>query len=315
MIRKEEFYYHSHDKQTKIHAIRWEPEGEPRAVLQIIHGMVEYIDRYDAFARYMAERGFVVVGHDHLGHGKSVNSPEDLGYFAEKDGNRVVLKDIHRLRKLTQVNYPKLPYFMLGHSMGSFLLRQYLLRGGDTLSGAIIMGTGDQPRLVLQAGRLLCRMMAGVKGWRYRSRLVDSMAFGGYNKKFAKEGHDKSWLCGDVSVVEAYEADELCSFVFTLNAYYNMMSGIYELKQAQNLRRMPRELPLLLVAGDEDPVGNFGKSVSALYEQYKALGLKKVEKKLYHKGRHEILNDKDKAQVFADIEKWLLQKLKEAEQR
>lgn len=308
-MRKEEFYYASHDKLTKIHAVRWEPEGEPRAVLQLIHGMVEYVDRYDHFARYMTERGFVVVGNDHLGHGKSVNSEDDLGFFAEENGNRVVLQDIHRLRKLTQVRYPGLPYFMLGHSMGSFLLRQYLLRDGRTLSGAVIMGTGNQPGFILQAGCMICRAMAGVKGWRYRSGLVHFMAMGSYNKKFKAEGRKSSWISSDAAVVEKYEGDALCSFEFTLNAYYNMMTGMYELTKKENLERMPRDLPLFLVSGRDDPVGGFGKSVEDLYRQYIELGMTDVKVKLYDRDRHEVLNEKDKDTVFEDLGKWFSQRL------
>lgn len=309
MVRKEEFYYNSQDKLTKIHAVRWLPEGEPRAVLQIIHGMVEYVNRYDGFAGYMAEQGFVVVGNDHLGHGMSVNSDEDLGYFAEKHGNQIVLKDIHRLKKLTQVKFPHLPYFILGHSMGSFLLRQYLLRYGDSLSGAVIMGTGNQPKIVLRAGRILCRLIAKFKGWRYRSPLVDSMAFGSYNKKFRDEGYEVSWLTKDTEVVEAYLADKWCTFKFTLNAYYNMMTGMYELLKEDNLQRMPKNLPLFLVSGRDDPVGNFGRAVDALYEQYIALGMTNVRRKLYDSDRHEILNEKDRETVFADLGQWFNQQL------
>lgn len=312
MVRKEEFYYDSQDKLTKIHAVRWVPEGKPRAVLQIVHGMVEYVDRYDHFARYMAEHGFVVVGNDHLGHGLSVNSDEDLGYFAEKHGNQIVLKDIHRLKKLTQVKFPHLPYFILGHSMGSFLLRQYLLRYGDSLSGAVIMGTGNQPKLILRAGRILCRLIAKAKGWRYRSPLVDSMAFGSYNKKFRNEGCEVSWLTKDREIVKAYQSDKLCTFKFTLNAYYNMMTGMYELLKEDNLQRMPKDLPLFLVSGRDDPVGDFGRSVDGLYEQYIALGMTNVKRKLYDRDRHEILNEQDKETVFEDLRQWFDQQLETA---
>ena len=160
---KKEFYYPSKDGITQIHAVEWIPEGEVKAVLQICHGMVEYIERYHEFAAFLAEHGIYVVGPDHLGHGKSVTGPEKLGFFFEQDGNACVIADIHKLRVQTTEKYPTVPYFMLGHSMGSFLLRQYLGIYSQGLSGAIIMGTGKQPSLVLAAGKLVCKMIAAVK--------------------------------------------------------------------------------------------------------------------------------------------------------
>ena len=152
-MEKTEFYYPSGDGHTEIHAIEWRGEGQIKAVLQVCHGMVEYIERYEAFASYLTDRGFVVVGHDHLGHGKSVADEEDYGYFPKESGNEYVVGDIHTLRRKTEKKYPGIPYFMLGHSMGSFLLRQYLLFYAEGLSGAVIMGTGYQPLPILMLGR------------------------------------------------------------------------------------------------------------------------------------------------------------------
>ena len=186
-VVKNEFYYPSKDGTTQIHAIEWIPEGKVVAVLQMCHGMVEHIDRYDEFARFLAEKGYYVVGHDHLGHGKSVTSKDKLGFFHESKGNTYVIGDIHHLRKITKKKYKDVPYFMLGHSMGSFLLRQYLGLYGDGISGAIVMGTGSKSNLLLTAGKVLCRIIAFGRGWEYRSKLVNNMAFGGFNKKFSQE--------------------------------------------------------------------------------------------------------------------------------
>ena len=160
MARKEEFYFTSSCGTTKIHAVRYIPEGNITAILQITHGMVEYIERYEDFALFMASKGFLVTGHDHLGHGKSINSKEEWGYFAKEDGNKAVLYDIYQLTQITKEAYPNLPYFLLGHSMGSFYTRQYLCQFGQELDGAIVMGTGCQPLALVKSGMLLIQIIS-----------------------------------------------------------------------------------------------------------------------------------------------------------
>ncbi len=302
---KQEFTYLSKDQKTKIHAIEWIPANEVVGILQMCHGMVEYIDRYDAFATYLASKGYYVVGHDHLGHGQSVVSEDKLGYFADVKGNDCVIGDIHELRLLTEKKYPDVPYFMLGHSMGSFLLRQYLGIYGADLAGAIIMGTGEQPSAVLGAGKMMCKLIAGMKGWHHRSTFINNMAFGSYNKKFAEEGSENAWLSRNKENVEKYEADPLCGYLFTVNAYYNMFDGMSKMNRQEKAGVLPKDLPILFVAGAEDPVGNFGKSVENLYKAYKKSGNCDVELKLYKDDRHEILNEVDKDIVYEDILNWI----------
>ena len=302
---KQEFYYPSKDGRTKIHAIEWIPEGEVSAVLQICHGMVEYIDRYDEFARFLNENGYYVVGHDHLGHGQSVVSEDKLGFFHESKGNACVIEDIHYLRKFTQKKYPDVPYFMLGHSMGSFLLRQYIGLYGNGLAGAIVMGTGSKSDFILAVGKLVCRIFAFVKGWEYRSDLVNSMAFGGFNKKFAHETTGSNWLSRNPVNAQNYAKDPLCNFVFTVNAYYQMFCGIQAVNRQERNEKVPKTLPIFFVAGKEDPVGNFGKSVENIYKNYKSCGIQDVSIKLYEKDRHEILNEVDRRIVFEDLLRWM----------
>ncbi len=297
---KKEFYYPSKDGITQIHAVEWIPEGDVKAVLQICHGMVEYIERYHEFAEFMEKHGIYVVGHDHLGHGKSVVSDEKLGYFGEPKGNSYVIADIHKLRVQTVEKYPNVPYFMLGHSMGSFLLRQYLGLYSRGLSGAIVMGTGKQPNAVLAVGKFVCKMIASVKGWDYRSKFVNSFAVGGYEKKMGL-----AWISRNPENVEKYGADPLCSFMFTVNAYYHMFSGIQKMNEQEKEGKTIKTLPIFFVAGKEDPVGNYGKSVESVYRQYKAAGYQDIEMKLYEKDRHEILNETDREIVFDDILNWL----------
>lgn len=303
-MKKEHFKYQSNDGVTQIHAIRWEPDGEIKAILQISHGMVEFIDRYHDFAVYLARRGIMVVGNDHLGHGDSVQSEEYYGFFAQKDGNKTLLKDIHKLRTIMQKNYPEIPYYLLGHSMGSFLARQYICLYGKGLAGAVIMGTGYQPRIATQTGMFLSKMMAKFRGWDYRSTLVDSMAFGSYNKKFRAEG-EKAWLSRNPQNVKAYMAEKRCSFVFTLNGYYNLFYSIYTLSYRDYLEKMPKDLPVFFVAGEDDPVGQYGRGVRKVYSEFQELGMKNVTCKLYPKDRHEILNELDRETIFEDIYQWI----------
>lgn len=308
-MEKKEFFYKSSDEVTKIHAIMWEPEGEVRAILQISHGMVEHIERYDEFASYLTKKGFLVVGNDHLGHGKSVQKDDDHGFFHETKGNEYVIKDIHKLRWWTQKNYPDLPYFMLGHSMGSFLLRQYLTQYSKGLSGAVIMGTGYHGMAELQMGQILCKIIAKVKGQRYRSTLVNQLGIGGYNRHFRPSETGKDWVTSDPEKLRAYVEDPFCNFTFTVNGYYHMFEGMKTLAKKENIYKIERELPVFFVSGEDDPVGGFGKGVRKVYQKYIDAGMQDVEIKLYRDDRHEILNEKDRAQVYEDLALWMLEKI------
>ena len=303
-MMKKDFYYLSRDGKTQIHAIEWIPESEVRGILQICHGMVEYIERYEEFASYMCEHGYCVVGHDHLGHGKSINTEADYGYFPEQDGNRFVIGDIQQLRVMTEKEYPNLPYLMLGHSMGSFLLRQYLTMYGEGLAGAVIMGTGYQPMAVLVAGQLLCRITALFKGWRYRSKFVDNLSFGGFNKRFEPSETARDWVTSDRKLRRKYVEDPLCMFRFTLGGYYQMFEGMKVLARKESIERIPKDLPILFTAGMDDPVGAFGKNVKKVYKKYKDAGIEKTAIKLYAGSRHEILNETNREQVYEDLYSW-----------
>ena len=305
MAHKEDFYFNSASGTTKIHAVRYIPDGEIRAILQISHGMVEYVERYEAFALYLNSKGILVTGNDHLGHGKSINSRDELGYFAKEDGNHAVLYDLYQLTQITKEKYPGIPYFLLGHSMGSFYVRQYLCEFGHELDGAIIMGTGCQSLALVQTGRLLTSLIALFKGWHYRCEFVNNMAFGSYNKKFEPARTSKDWLSKDEAIVDKYVADEYCNFIFTLNAYYNMFIGISRLYNKKLLSQMPKSLPVFFVAGEDDPVGDFGKGVLKAVDMFKNTGMQNVKVKLYPTDRHEILNETDFRQVYDDLYTWL----------
>ena len=307
--RKERFTFPSSDGLTTIHGITWKPEGEVKAILQICHGMVEYVDRYDEFARYLADRGILVIGHDHLGHGASVVDEDHLGYFGEPDGNKCVIRDIHALRRTTQKVYPNVPYFMLGHSMGSFLLRQYLTMRSAGLAGAIIMGTGDMPYALLEAGQAMCRTIANRRGWMYRSEFVNQMGIGSYNKQFEPSESTKDWVTSDNEKRAAYEADPLCSYTFTINGYYQMFEGMKVLTRKNAMDKILKGLPVIFVSGAQDPVGACGEGVTKVYQKYVAAGLTDVQMKLYADDRHEILNETDRQQVYAELYAWLEERI------
>ena len=301
---KREFTYPSKDGRTQIHGIEWIPEGDVRGVVQIAHGMVEFVGRYDRFARVLAEHGFYVTGNDHLGHGKSVTGESELGYFAKQNGNLCVIADMHHLREKTVRTYPDVPYFLFGHSMGSFQVRKYIEMHGEGLAGAVIMGTGYQPKQTLNAGILLTNILAKTKGDHHRSNLVNNMALGSYNKSFEPARTPADWLTRDEAIVDAYVAEPLCQFIFTVNGYNNLFRGMRYAQEPQNLAKIPKDLPVLVVSGAKDPVGNFGKGPEQVAQSYRETGIRDVTCKLYPEDRHELLNELDKETVDGDILSW-----------
>ena len=304
-MTKERFTYPSKDGKTVIHGSRWIPEGQIRGILQIIHGMVEHIGRYDEFACFMAQNGYLVTGHDQLGHGDSLTAESERGYFAKEQGGRILIEDIHTLRRMTEKAYPDADYFMLGHSMGSFLLRRYLTVYGQGLAGAVIMGTGSQPKAALTLGRGVCRLLAGIFHWHHRSRLITALAFGKNYRKFAGLKDGTTWLSKNAENIKAYKESPKCGFTFTLNGYDVLFETIQYIQDEENLKKTPKQVPLFLVSGQDDPVGDFGKGVRQVWEMYKKAGVADIKVKLYQNDRHEILNELDRDQVYRDLLCWI----------
>ena len=307
-MKTTEFTFLSQDGKTPIHAVRWEPDdGKWIAVLQITHGMVEYIQRYAAFAEYLTQHGFLVVGHDHLGHGKSVSDTVELGYFSDQNPSDVVVADIHQLRQKTQKENPGLPYFMLGHSMGSFMLRKYLARYGKGLSGAIIMGTGYIAPTTNRMGLSVVRLLTVLMGAHHRSPLVQKFINGPSYRGFDTTGKDpaKSWLSRDTEMVRKYYADPYCTFTFTLNGFRGLFEAAQFACKPENANRIPKALPLLLVSGGNDPVGDHGTGVELVYQMYQEAGIQDLDCILYEGARHEVLNEVNRAQVYEDLYRWL----------
>jgi len=301
----EEFYYNSQDGRTKIRALKWVPETEIKAVLQISHGMLEHMERYDEFACYMADNGVLVIGNDHLGHGRSVNNEEDRGFFSDEDGYNVLIEDMHSLMTKTKEKYQDIPYFLLGHSMGSFLTRYFITVYGKEIDGAIIMGTGQQQNELIKFGLFLTEFMAKFKGWNYRSRFVNYLVLGSNNNEFKPTRTKCDWLTRDDRIVDEYLADKRINFIFTLNGFNNLFKIMMKMSEKERLSNIPEDISIFFVSGKKDPVGDFGKGVNKSYQIFKALGMKNVSIKLYEEYRHEILNELDREQVYEDILSWI----------
>ena len=309
-IMKDEFYYPSKDGNTEIHTIEWKPQGEVRAVVQLSHGMVEYINRYDDFATFLCQQGIYVVGNDHLGHGKSVQSKSEYGFFDEKYGNTCVIGDMHTLRQSTKKKYPDVPYFMLGHSMGSCLLRQYIQLYGNGLQGVVIMGTAaERTNLELELGRAVCKGIATFRGWHYRSKWVDQMVNGPFCRKFHPSTTRADWITSDKDKLAEYVTDPLCSFMFTVNGYYHMFGGLKQIQKKESISMIPKNLSIFMVSGMEDPVGKFGQGVKNIYDKYRKAGIKDVTLKLYEGDRHELLNEQDREQIYEDLYQWFNERI------
>lgn len=302
------FTYLSADDRTTVHAVKWTPDnGVYHAILQITHGMVEYIERYIPFAEFLTQKGYMVVGHDHIGHGASVSDRKDWGYFCENNPSDVLISDMHKLRNLIQQENPRVPYFMLGHSMGSFLLRKYLAFHNENLRGAIIMGTGFIPGKVTKLGLWLTDMMGKCKGIRYRSKLLTGLIQGPAYKNFDTTGvhPEKSWLTKDVEIVKKYYKDPCCTYMFTVNGYRGLFEAVQFSCNPDNMKKIPVKLPIFIVSGTDDPVGNMGKGVMKVYRLFEDGGSLDVTYQLYKNDRHEILNETDKEIVFSDLLAWM----------
>ena len=302
------FTFLSNDGKTAVHAVKWMPEdGMAKAILQIAHGMVEFIERYTVFAEFLTSKGYMVVGHDHIGHGASVASKEDWGYFCEGNPSDILIEDMHKLRTLIQEEYSELPYFMLGHSMGSFMLRKYLTFHPEKLRGAIIMGTGFIPQMLTSVAMGLTACVANLRGSRHRSKLIQSLAFSADYKAFDMTGEhpENSWLTKDVNIVNTYYNEPRCTYMFTVNGYKGLFEAIHFCCNPENTAKIPKKLPLFIVSGEQDPVGGLGKGVKQVYDMYKKSGALDVTYKLYENDRHEILNETDKQVVFEDILAWM----------
>ena len=292
----------------KIHGCKWMPEGEPKAVLQIVHGIAEFVERYDAFANYLTGLGFLVVAEDHMGHGQSINEDGIQGYFHGGWFNAVA--DTYQLLQDTRKEYPDLPYILFGHSMGSFMARTILCKYPDSgISAAVICGTGWQPTFALP---VLLKVVNGIckkTGETIPSEKLQGMVFGSYNSRVEHPRTPFDWLSRDKEVVDAYIAHPLCGFTASCGLLRDMMTGIYYIQQPKHLALMRKDLPVFFIAGGDDPVGSYGKGIRQCADAFRKVGMTDVSVRIYPLCRHEILNEINKEEVFADVLLWLEQLL------
>ncbi len=300
-MKKQSVTFASGNGQDSICGYWYEPEGPVRAVLQISHGMCEYIERYEPFIEYMTERGVAVCGNDHLGHGKGARA---LGQFAEKNGRAYLVRDLYSMTERAKERWAGAPYFLLGHSMGSFVARQYTVKYGWALDGVIYMGTSGKNPLNW-AGIALTNMLGVCKGKKARSRLIDKLAFGSYNKRIEKPMGEDDWLSRDVEVVRSYGKDPLCKFTFTIGAYHELFKLLRGVSGKGWAQQVPQRLPILLISGEADPVGQYGKGVRQVAGWLRQTGHEDVSLVLYPGARHEVLNETNRAEAYQDVAAWM----------
>ena len=304
-----EFYYTSSTGRNQIRAKMCTPDATPKSVVQIAHGIAEHIDRYEDFMRFLAENGFVAVGNDHLGHGKSIARLEEQGIFAENNGWNYVVEDMKKLREQVREQFPNIPYVFFGHSMGSFLTRTFLILHPDLYDAAILSGTGHQSAALVNGGYLAAELMTKLKGPHASGQALNDMAFGSYCKRIENPRTPFDWLSRDNETVDKYIADPLCGFVCKTSLYRDMMGGLKFLTNQKNIDKMNKTLPIYFMSGAEDPVGDYGAGVETAYKAFCRAGLKDVMIRLYPGGRHEMLNELNRNEVMQDILNWLNERI------
>ena len=292
----------SDDRELKAYV--W-PVENPIAILQLVHGMMEYSARYNHFAEWLAERGIAVYSCDHSGHGLSASSPEDLGYFDRRGGWKKVVRDVRDFTSLIKTKNPGLPVFLLGHSMGSILARDYMIRFGPEVDGYILSGTLEQPCLIGYFGIALAECLQFIKGPKHRGRIFTNLGYGRYNSSFKPVRTDFDWLCSDPEIVDRYISDPLCGKPSTVSFYKDFLKGSLFVGQMHNIRKILPQIPVLLFSGEQDPVGNFGRTVHQVEWKFRRAGLINISVKIYPTGRHEMLNEKNREKVYEDVYNWI----------
>ena len=305
-----EVTFHSKNETDNIHGYIYEPKDAPvRGIVQLSHGMIDYVGRYEALAEYLTARGLVFAGNDHVGHGKSAKRPEDLGYFPGKNGVTYIVRDLHTMNKILRERYPTAPIVMLGHSMGSFLSRLYVEKYPHSVQGHIIHGTSG-PVGAVPMGRAVVAIISALRGDRHRSGLLAKLAFSGYNSKFPSSEGKNAWLTREVELVADRDTDPFTSFTFTTSGYRQLFRMLGECNSKKWFRSYPKNMPTLIMSGDMDPVGQYGKGPRYVYKHLLLEGCTAVGKKMYEGARHELFNETCRAEAFADIDAFVTSLIK-----
>lgn len=287
----------------------WQTDAPCRGVIQLVHGMAEHIARYDRLARALCAAGYTVAGHSHLGHGEDAREDE-LGFFGRKDGWDHLVEDVHAAHEMLLKRFPGQRFAILGHSMGSFVTREYLLRYGGDLTAAVICGTGWFPGPLCSVARAAAALCGAFGGWKKPAPLVDRLMSKDNNKAFAPARTPFDWLSRDTAEVDKYMADPRCGFLFTARGYYDMFTGLKSLSRLHRLAALPGDLPVLFISGDADPIGTQGKGVSTVAQQFRDAGVRDVTVRLYPGARHELFNETNRDEITAELIDWLNRHMK-----
>lgn len=291
----------------QIFTYKWLPDNAStiKGVVQIAHGMAEHAVRYERFADALTKAGYAVCANDHRGHGKTAGTQDKVGYFADENGWRKVVDDMHTLTGLIKKEFPKLPVFLFGHSMGSFLSRHYAMIYGKELTGIILSGTGGDPGAIGKVGFFIAKMDAKLHGKKAKSKIMNMLSFGAFNNAFKPNRTEYDWLSRDNVEVDKYIDDPWCGAVFTAGFFCDMLGGLGYINKKENIAKIPKNLPFYLFSGSKDPVGANTKGVTQVCDTLKGAGLGDVTLKFYQDGRHEMLNEINREEVFRDVIAWL----------
>lgn len=288
-----------------VSAVAYYPEVDPvRAVVLVCHGMVEHIGRYRDFMLFLAHHGIAALGHDQLGHGKTAPDPASLGYFAHQDGYQSLIRDMHQTCRIAENMFPGCARFLLGHSMGSLVARLYSVKYPDTISGAVYLGTPG-PNTLTGVGMMLAQHTVRKAGKFSRPQLLQKMTLGDMNKRFTPVRTPKDWLTREETQVDRYIADPLCDFTFTAQGFADLFCMLEIVNSRKWAVSYPKGLPTLILSGDCDPVGNFGRGVLQVYNSLLAAGAEDLTFQLYEGARHELLNETNREEVYGDILGWI----------
>ncbi|WP_067727160.1 alpha/beta hydrolase [Oceanobacillus damuensis] len=298
----ENSYWLAMDDQVEIYVKKWHDDNkEPKAIIQLAHGMAEHIHRYDAFATYLVQQGFTVFGNDHRGHGRTGEKQGIQGYFADRDGFFKATNDLFAITKHIKANNPETPIFLIGHSMGSFMVRNYIQSHSDIIDGAVLLGTGYYPKAVALAGKSLAALLPPKE----ESKLMNRLAFGSNNNRISERLSGFDWLSRDESIVEEYIHDPFSGFIPTGRFFHDLLTGVLSMQNKQQNQSIRKDLPLFLVSGDADPIGNYTKGIWKTARIYQKAGLQNITVMIYTDGRHELLNEITREDVFDTLCKWL----------
>ena len=305
-MKSDDFKFITEDK-TEIFTYKWLPDDDKniKAAVQIVHGMAEHAARYGEFAEFLTENRFAVYADDHRGHGKTAGSLDCVGSFAEKDGWNLVVNDEFELTRIIKKENPGLPVYLLGHSMGSLIIRDFIFKHSDYINGAVLSGTSCDPGILAIFGKLVAKWQIRQNGFKAKSPLLDKLSFGKFNSYFKPNRTPFDWLSTNDENVDRYIADPYCGSVFSAGFFYDLIYGVKKVNLFKNIEKVPKNLPILLISGEKDPVGDFTKGVMKVFNDYKKAEITDLNVRFYTGFRHEILNETNRIEVYKDIADWL----------